>query len=417
MAVGYLMNSYPMVSTTFIGREIEAIEALGEPIVRYAVRPWDGPLVDPHDIAEQGRTRYLLTGSPLALAGAVVAELFGNTRGVLRTLGLLGRLISDAGGEVVRHAAYMAEAMLLKRLCMRDGVSILHAHFSSNATTVAMLAQSLGGPDYGFTVHGPTDFYTPFSGSLGLKVARARYVACISHFCRSQVMLFSDRAHWGKLAIVHCGVDPALYDAAPQVSYGKTLLFVGRLAVVKGVAVLLEAMRTVIARHPDARLVLVGDGPERPALEAEAKALGLGGHIEFAGYRTQAQVAGHLAACDLFVLPSFAEGVPVVLMEAMASRRAVVATRVAGVAELVEDGVAGALVPPGDPVALAARIGALLDDPGLRARMGEAGRAKVVAEFDAAHEAAWLLRILRAHRLGGKVPGLRPAESVAGTTA
>jgi glycosyltransferase involved in cell wall biosynthesis len=218
--------------------------------------------------------------------------------------------------------------------------------------------------------------------------------------------------------VVHCGVDPALYDGPPRpADAAPVLLFVGRLAAIKGLLVLLDAVAALKPRHPGLRLVLVGDGPDRRALEARAAALGLGEAVEFTGYLSQAAVAQRVKGCDLFVLPSFAEGVPVVLMEAMAARRAVVATRVAGVAELVEDGVAGALVPPGDPVALAARIGALLDDPGLRARMGEAGRAKVVAEFDAAHEAAWLLRILRAHRLGGKVPGLRPAESVAETTA
>lgn len=182
------------------------------------------------------------------------------------------------------------------------------------------------------------------------------------------------------------------------------------MAAIKGVALLIDAFARIRAAHPAAHLTLVGDGPERAALEARAAALGLGQAVTFTGYLGQAEVAAQLDASDVFVLPSFAEGVPVVLMEAMASRRPVIGPRVAGVPELVEDGVSGYVVPPGDPETLFDRIATLLADPALRGRMGDAGRAKVVAEYDVAQESAWLADLI-AGSLARQLPeGLRPVQ-------
>jgi glycosyltransferase involved in cell wall biosynthesis len=196
--------------------------------------------------------------------------------------------------------------------------------------------------------------------------------------------------------VVHCGIDPARYGPAPDKAAGQRLLFVGRLAAVKGVPVLLTAFAGLRRAFPGASLTLIGDGPERARLAAEAARLGLTGAVTFAGTRAQDEVAAALAQTDIFVLPSFAEGVPVVLMEAMASRLPVVATAIAGVPELVEHGVAGLLVPPGDALALEQALKRLLGDPGLRQRMGAAGRAAVVAGFDGATEAAKLAALLAA---------------------
>jgi glycosyltransferase involved in cell wall biosynthesis len=391
MRLAYLMNTYPLVSTTFIVREIEAMERLGHPVTRYAIRRWSEDVVDARDKEEQARTRYLLTGPKGDLARAMLLEPITNPVRLWRAVRLLMRLVVNARGGLVRHVAYLAEAALLRRLCARDGITHVHAHFATNAAAVAMLCEALGGPPYSVTVHGPSDFFSPFTESLALKVERAAFVACISHYCRSQVMLFTDQACWPKLIIVHCGVDPALYGDAREAGGGAGLLFVGRLAGVKGVPILLEAFRRLAPRFPVARLTLVGGGPDRDALERLAETLGVADRVSFEGYRTRDEVGAYLRDCDLFVLPSFAEGVPVVLMEAMAARRAVVATRVAGVAELVEDGVSGLLVPPGDVDTLTAAIERLLADPSRRAAMGEAGRAKVVEAFDVDAEAAWLV--------------------------
>jgi glycosyltransferase involved in cell wall biosynthesis len=208
-------------------------------------------------------------------------------------------------------------------------------------------------------------------------------------------MLFSAAAHWPRLHIVHCGVDPALYDT-PRVAGAKRLLFVGRLAAVKGLPVLFRALQQLIPDHPDVRLTLIGDGPERVALEREARALGLATIVEFAGYKGQAEVAQTLRATDILVLPSFAEGLPVVLMEALAARVPVLATRIAGVSELVEEGISGRLVSAGDALALERALRELLEDSPQRcAAMGAAGRARVMAEFDSVTEAGKLAGLIR----------------------
>jgi len=404
--IGYVMNSYPMVSTTFIGREIAALERQGLSINRYAIRPWPHRLVDPGDLAEQARTRYLLTGSRSGLFKALLWETLRNPVRLVRALRQTLRLIGNARGGVVRHVAYLVEAMVLHQATAADGVTHLHAHFSTNSTTVAMLSEVLGGPGYSFTIHGPDELFQPLELSLGLKIARARFVACISHFCRSQAMLFSDQAHWHKLRLVHCGVIPAQYGTRPRDSHGKHVLFIGRLDAVKGVPLLLQAFAAARARHPQARLTVVGDGPARKALEAQAAALGITDATTFTGYRAQTEVAALLEEADMLVLPSFAEGVPVVLMEAMASRIPVIASQVAGVPELVQDGVSGFVVPAGDVETLTARLERLLSDPDLCRCMGAAGRDKVVAEYDVDHEAAWLLTLFQ-----GQGTGLRPALS------
>ncbi len=209
-------------------------------------------------------------------------------------------------------------------------------------------------------------------------------------------MCFADAAHWDKLHIVHCGIDPVRYDTAPHT--GQTLLFVGRLAGVKGVPILLDAVATLKARHPQLRLALIGDGPERAALEERAKPLGE--TVVFLGYQGQSEVAEALSQSDVFVLPSFAEGVPVVLMEAMAAGVPVVATQIAGIPELVTQWENGVLVPPGDAPALAQAIEQLLASPDQRRVMGAVGRATVEAEFNIHIEAARLSHLFTAYAEG-----------------
>jgi glycosyltransferase involved in cell wall biosynthesis len=387
--VGYLMNTYPLVSTTFIGREIAALEDLGIEVKRYAIRPWNGTLVDQGDKLEQAKTTYLLGDRPRIVA-CLLRELVRSPSHFLKALRLTLRLLIKARGGAIRHFAYLAEATVLRALSERDGIEHVHAHFSTNATAVAMLSQELGGPTYSFTVHGPDELLTPVENSTYEKVARAKFVSCISHFARSQVMLFSEQAQWHKLKIVHCGVVPSSYGKLPRGPYGKHIVFIGRLAAVKGLPILLEAVSDFLDAHPELKLTIVGDGPDRRTLEAQATALGLTNAVEFLGYQSQSAVSEILERADMLALPSFAEGVPVVLMEAMASRLPVVTTLIAGIPELVEDGVSGFLVPPGDKNALQASLKKLLSQPALCKEMGRAGRAKVEANFSVL-EAAKLL--------------------------
>ncbi|MEL6518681.1 MAG: glycosyltransferase [Pseudomonadota bacterium] len=400
--LAYLTGEYPAVSHTFILREILALRAQGLDVLTCSVRR-TGPEHHrgPDEKEAAASTFYLLSAAknPLTLLRATLAGLADPAR-FFRALGLAWSLRAPGLKAAIYQLIYFAEALILARHLTAEGVTHLHNHFAGPSATVSMLTSALTGIPYSFTLHGPADLAEPARWKLGEKIARAHFVACISHYARSQAMLHSDPSHWNRLKIVHCGVTPALYDRDRQTGAGTHLVFVGRLAPVKGLRVLLEAMGAL--SDPSIRLTIVGDGSERATLEAMAAPLG--DRVRFTGYLSQEEVAQILATANAFVLPSFAEGVPVVLMEAMAAGLPVMATRITGVPELVEDGVSGHLVTPGDPTALAQAITALAARPDGGQAMGQAGRAKVRAEFDIAGEAARLAALFRG--TGGD--GLRP---------
>lgn len=394
MTIAYLTGEYPRATDTFIQREVAALRELGLDIRTASIRR-TGPehIVGPEQAAEQAQTFHVLaaTANLVTLAGAKLRAL----RHPGRFLGALALALRTAPKGLrgrTYNLIYFAEALVLARWMQDNGVTHLHNHIAKASCSVAMLAGRLTGIPYSFTLHGPDDLAEPTHWRLDEKIARAAFVACISDYCRAQAMLNSDRRHWDRLHVVHCGVDPARYDRI-RPRRGSRLLFVGRLASVKGVPVLFQAMAQARRQRPDLTLTLIGDGPERLALEVEAQTMGLAPAVSFAGYRDQAAVAAALADHDVLVLPSFAEGVPVVLMEAMAARLPVVATCVAGVPELVEDGISGHLVPPGNPGSLARAILSALDAP---PAMGEAGRARVIAAFDSRAEAAKLAALFAA---------------------
>ncbi|MBE9636038.1 glycosyltransferase [Salipiger mangrovisoli] len=388
--LAYLTGEYPRASDTFIQREVAALRDLGHEVLTCSIRTTGAEhLVGPEQREEHARTFRVLADcrSPLRLLRAHSRWLRRPAR-YLRALALAWQSAPKGLKGRAYNLIYFAEAGVLADHLARQGVQHLHNHIAKASCTVAMLASELSGIPYSFTIHGPDIFFEPHHWRIDEKTRRARFVACISAFCRAQLMCFADRADWQRLHIVHCGITPERY--APARHGGQTLLFVGRLAAVKGVPVLLRALADLAPRHPELRLRLIGDGPERIALETLAQELGLGERTEFLGYRGQAEVAEAVSHADVFVLPSFAEGVPVVLMEAMAAQVPVVTTRIAGVPELVEDGTSGLLVPPGETGALAEALEALIAAPERRRAMGAAGRTKVAEEFDVRTEAAKL---------------------------
>ncbi|RYH07648.1 glycosyltransferase family 4 protein [Tropicimonas sp. IMCC6043] len=398
--IAYLTSQYPTVSHTFILREVETLRRLGAEVLTCSIRRTPpaqhrGPAE--RDAAATTFNVLQSLRSPRRVLAAQARYLRRPGR-YSATLALALRTSGPGLRAWLYQWIYFLEAVMLADHLESERVTHLHNHFTSGCGTVAMLASELSGIPFSLTLHGPADLEEPRRWRLDEKVARARFVAAISHFARSQLMLRSDPTHWPKIRIVHCGVAPARYEAEagdpiPERRDGEIrLLFVGRLAPVKGLRILLEAMGHLMVSLPDLHLVIVGDGPDRAALEAAAAPLGAA--VSFTGYLSQDEVASAMQSCDIFVLPSFAEGVPVVLMEALASCRPVIATQVAGVGELVEDGKSGFIVPPGDAATLADRIGRLAADPELRDRMGRHGQAVVRAEFDIETEAARLARLL-----------------------
>lgn len=402
--VGYMTGEYPRATDTFIQREIAALREEGLAVSSFAARrPKPSELVGPEQREEAGRTTYLTASGPFAFVAAHLACFFASPRRWLGSLRTALLVRSPGLRSLVWQLFYFAEAGILAREVRRRGIRHVHNHFANSSCSVTMLAAEMAGFTYSFTIHGPAIWFAPERWRLAEKIERALFVSCISHFCRSQAMIWTPVERWSRLHIVHCGVDSKRAEPVAHRDGARRLTFVGRLAAVKGLPVLLDALERV----PDATLTLVGDGPDRAALEQRARDLGVADRVAFPGYLDQSGVRAVLRETDVFVMSSFAEGVPVVLMEAMAHGVPVVATRIAGVAELVEDGVSGRLVAPGDVDELAESLNELLGDADLRASMGREGRARVEREFDVFREAAWLGRILQS-ALEGRIESLRP---------
>ncbi len=390
--IAYLLNSYPMISTTFIRREIEALERRGLTIKRYAVRHWDGVLLDPADIAEQQHTEYLLTGNAGGLIGAFLRELFTNPAGLLRALGPWRGLLKKARGGIVRHAAYLMQAALLRQSAKRDAIDHLHVHFSTNAAAVAMLSRLMGGPSYSFTVHGPDELTDAPLLDLPAKVEHARFVAAISHYCKSQIIRFSSIVHSGKIHIIHCGLDLRDFALTPPPD-NQTFVCVGRLCPQKGQAQLPAAAAALRGEFPGLKIVLAGDGEARPEIESEIARLGVSQHVVIRGWMENSAVREEIKNARAFLLPSFAEGLPVVIMEALALGRPVISTYIAGIPELVDAG-CGWILPAGDEAALVRAMREVLTaSPATLAMLGSEGRRRIEDRHDADKEAAKLARL------------------------
>jgi colanic acid/amylovoran biosynthesis glycosyltransferase len=387
MIVAYLVNQYPHVSHSFIRREIVGVEAAGVAVARFAIRPPGADIVDPADRAEVARTRSLLAaGKPALLLAALVTLLTHPVKWfrAFRTAWRLG----GAAGKRLRHLIYLVEACLLVRWLRECGAEHLHTHFGTNPAAVALLARTLGGPPFSFTVHGPEEFDRPDTLSLREKIAGAAFVVAISSFGRSQLFRWARYEDWGKVRVLRCGVDAAFLDDGPlPPAENNRFVCVGRLAEQKGQLLLVAAAGRLADAGHDFELVLAGDGPMRGEIEAAIREHGLEGRVRITGWLSNAQVRAEMIAARAMVLPSFAEGLPVVIMEALALGRPVVTTFVAGIPELVRDGVNGWLVPAGDVRRLADSLAAALEaTPEELAALGAAGAEAVRAAHNAATE-------------------------------
>ena len=413
----YFASEYPRATDTFIQREVAALRSLGVAVETVAGRrPGDEHIVGDEQRLERDRTDYILPAVFSELVGAHASLLIRSPKRYFKAMSL-GRSTARPGARGhLFQMFYFAEAGILASRLRRGHFDHLHSHFGDVSTSIAMLAGALAGIPFSFTLHGPGVFFDALAWRLDEKIERASFVSCISWFCRSQAQLLSSESNAAKLHIVHCGVDPDRYvdrslesGAAADVK----LAFVARLDHVKGLSVLLEAMAVVREDVPNIHLEVAGDGPAREQFSERAEALGLQDHVTFLGYVSQSEVAHLLARTDVYVLPSFAEGVPVGLMEAQASGLPVVATRVGGISELVEDEATGFLVAPGDVAGLAGRIAQLALDPDLRKRFGAAGRRRVIAEFSSSTEAQRLAVLFRSRGRTHDL-GVRPAVLPAG---
>ena len=389
--LAYLVNQYPQPSQAFIRREIAAIEAAGVPVSRFTLRRFDGKLADPADEREREQTTAVLSQNKAALLKNVLADVF--TGGFWKALGRCWTQGTQSGRGRLVHLVYLVEACTLRRLLAAENIEHVHCHFGTNAPEVALLTQMLGGPGFSFTVHGPEEFDRPQQLDLGGKTAAARFVCVVSSFGRSQLWRWANASDWSKVKVVHCGVDGGYLDDEPAPpSESRDFVCIGRLAEQKGQHVLIDAARLLCERGIEFHVHLLGEGPMRGELESAIKRHDLGRFITLHGLASGEQVQQHLRLARAMVMPSFAEGLPVVLMESLAMGRPAISTYIAGIPELICPGETGWLVPAGDAGALAdAMEQALLADEARLKSMGEAGRTAVAESHDADREAGKIL--------------------------
>jgi glycosyltransferase involved in cell wall biosynthesis len=363
LRIAYFVNQYPKVSHTFIRREIGALERQGVHVDRFALRGWDAEVTDPEDVVDRGRTRYLLRGGAVALLARALPAMLAHPVRAWRALRLAAACARGSDRPLAIHLVYAAEACVLAGWMKAARIDHVHAHFGTNSAEVVMLAQAFGGPSYSFTAHGPEEFDKPEGLALGRKAQGAAFVVAISSYGRSQLYRWLKAADWPRVQVVHCGLEDAFFESPGLAPAGGVpcLVCVGRLCEQKGQLLLVEAAAALVRRGLAFELVLAGDGEMRAAIEALVARHGLGDRVRITGWISSAQVKTELLAARALVLPSFAEGLPVVIMEAMALGRPVISTFVAGIPELVRDGVDGWLVPAGDVGALADAMQACLE--------------------------------------------------------
>jgi colanic acid/amylovoran biosynthesis glycosyltransferase len=398
MRIAYLINQYPKVSHSFIRREILALEGQGFEIMRIALRGWDERPMDSADKAEQKRTRYVLRAGASALLLAVARMLLTRPLRFVRALLLAGRMSHRAERPFAVHVVYLAEACRIEPWLRAASIQHLHAHFGTNSAEVAMLVHILGGPPFSFTVHGPEEFdKAPLLG-LGEKIRRCAFVVAVSSFGRGQLYRLAASKYWHKIKVVHCGLDQSFIESvAIPVPDTNRLVCVGRLCTEKGQLLLIEAARRLAVQGVNFTLVLAGDGELRPDIEALIARHQLQNNISITGWINSERVREEILNARALVLPSVSEGLPVVLMEAMALRRPVISTYVAGIPELVGAGENGWLVPAGDLDALTEAVRTCLETPTAElTRMGAAAHRRVLEKHDAEKEAAKLGNFIRA---------------------
>jgi colanic acid/amylovoran biosynthesis glycosyltransferase len=396
MNIGYLINVYPRPNQTFIWREMGALEAQGINVHRFALRSCDETL-DAVGEAERQRTRYVLASGAASILWACLASLCSSPAATCAAFRAAWRCGRRSSQGIVRHLIYWAEACVLLRLLRQSKIEHAHAHYGTNTAEILMLCRLLGGPTYSFTAHGPEEFDSPLALSLGEKIRYAAFVVCVCSFGRSQLFRWCPRDQWHKIQIVRCGVDDLFLSGSVEpMPEARQLLSVGRLSEQKGQLLLVEAAAMLKSRGVDFKLVIVGDGELRRPIESLIASRGLESNITLAGWKNAAEIRQLMIDSTALVMPSFAEGLPVVVMESLALGRAVLSTYVAGIPELVENGVSGMLVPAGDSVALADAMQQLLATPAdLLQRLGENGRQRVRQFHDASTEAARLAGFFR----------------------
>lgn len=401
MIVAYLVTEYPKVTHTFIRREIKAVEKMGIDVLPISIRlPEISDLPEGADREELKRTFGVLDRGVLVAVDMWVVALRRPKRWV-ETAARAVRLGVRSERGLARHIIYFVEACVVSRFAEKRGVDHIHAHFGKNATMVAMLANDLGGPPYSFMMHGPIEFDCPAFIHIPEKVKGSRFVTAITDFAKSQTLRWSSPNQWSKVHVVRCGVDEQFLDGDPEpVPDVPRFVNIGRLGGEKAQPLIVQAAANLRDQGRQFEVIIIGDGELRRHLEGMIADLRLESYVKLVGWKSGDEVKQELLRSRALLLPSFAEGLPVVIMEAFALARPVITTKIAGISELVVDGENGWLLPSGNLDSIVRAMGEALDTSAEElSAMGARGREAVRAKHNAASEGKKLAKLLfESHR-------------------
>jgi glycosyltransferase involved in cell wall biosynthesis len=401
LRLGYLVSQYPTASHTFILREITSLRLAGFDIYTLSIRNPDRPLdaMSAEEAGEARRTQAIMALSKMRILSILFFELLRRPAALCKGFGTGLRASRGAPVSVLLYLAYFVEAVVAGHLFLRAGVDHFHSHFASSVgwiiTRMFPLTMSV-------TLHGSAEFIEPETFHLREKIEASRFVVGISHFGVSQMMLATSYREWRKIELVRLGVDVAVYRVERTLRRDGVfrIVTVGRLAEAKGLPLLLEAVAQLIDRGIRLHLDIVGDGPLRPVIAQRAAELGIAAALTMHGMQPADRVRDFYRQADVCVLASFLEGIPVVLMEAMALGTPTIATRVTGCPELIESGTNGLLCTPGDVASLTEALERLAHDPQLRERFSLAGRATIQERYNLATNVEALANIFRKRLTG-----------------
>jgi colanic acid/amylovoran biosynthesis glycosyltransferase len=392
----YLIGQFPALNHRYLMAEIQQLRTLGVQVDVVSVSEPDRPVnqLTREEREETART-YFLKSIPVAeVVAQNLMELLQHPLGYVR--GLLFAL--NLGGLDVRqifyYLAYFAEAVLVGRLMRQRGISHVHANFSA---TVSLIVAKTFPVTMSWVAHGFGELHDPVATHLVERIRGALFVRSVSHFGISQLMLSSPRSEWHKLVYAPLGVDAAVPEANPNRTVSSTprLLCVGRLAPEKGQSLLLEAIQILKSQGRTVLLCLAGDGPDRASLEKLAADLDISSNVEFLGWVDPERLLQLYDDTEICVLSSMAEGIPVVLMEAMAKKGACVAPRITGIPELISHGVDGLLFTVADVNDLVRQLCVLLDSSDLRVQLGEQARMHVARDYNIVQNTKRFADVLR----------------------
>lgn len=397
MRIAYLTTAYPSVSHTFIKRELLQMESQLGDVSRFAIRHSPHDIVDPEDQREDAKTFRALAQPPLRWAAAVMRRGLARPRAAVRGLRKAVDLGFRSQRGMSRHVIYFAEALLLLDEMRSRDIDHVHVHFGTNPAAVAQIMRAMGGPTYSFTVHGPDELDAPIGLSIGKKIEDSAFVVAITDFCAGQLRRWVSHEHWDKIRVVHCTVGDEFFEEAEPIDpSSNTLVCVGRLSAQKGQLLLIEAFARAVESGVDAKLVLAGDGEMREEIEGFVRRNQLEDRVRITGWISGEQVRREISSARALVLPSFAEGLPMVIMEAFALGRPVLSTYIAGIPELVVDGESGWLIPSGSSERIAEGIRRVMETPVAKLEeMAAKGREAVRAQHYTPTETAKLIEHVR----------------------